>query len=113
MCIGCWERHHAPTLDSPAIREAARLIGVVYEYHGAGGWLHVVVDDFNIETEHVQWCVEHAHDYPSETLEEDAACRACAAALLKLSVPERASALAMHDGYWTPCVAASSEGADG
>ena len=28
--------------------------------NGVGGALHIVVDDFNIETEHIVWCYKNA-----------------------------------------------------
>lgn len=78
-------------VDNPAVRNAVQLIDKVYEESRVAGPLHVIVDDFNVEDEF----------FSAET---EAACSGvfaeCFAALKALSVKERASALALHDGFW-------------
>lgn len=37
--------------------KAVSLIELLYEYHGAGGYLHVVVDDGNISHNLIKWCL--------------------------------------------------------
>lgn len=36
----------------------ARLIELVYAFHGAGGDLHIVLDDGNIENSNITFCLE-------------------------------------------------------
>lgn len=100
MCRGCWESEGSPAMDTPEVREAARLIAQVYEFSCVGGGLHIVVDDFNVEAHSVQWCLDHLEDY-TEPGEEREVTRRCGEALLALpSDAHRASAVALHDGFW-------------
>lgn len=43
------------------------MLGIVLAYYsidgnGAGGNLHIVLDDGNIEANHVEWCKERCHE---------------------------------------------------
>jgi hypothetical protein len=98
MCKDCWQEFGAPIIDSPAIREAARLAKALLEEFPTGGAMHIVVDDFNIDDEDIQWCLrpENALRGHLETSE-----RNFGVAFLDLSVTERASALALSEGYWS------------
>lgn len=100
MCFGCWKELGSPKIDTPAIRDAAAKIGRVYEYNCVGGGLHVVIDDFNVEgdkDERITRYAEHDADYSPEQIKAE---EECAAALDALTIPERASALALYDGFW-------------
>ena len=89
MCVDCWKEYDSPTIDTPDVRAVAVLIADLYQEHGTGGGLHVLVDDWNID-------ILDGYDL-STALE-----RRCLEALRKLSEDERASALALHDGFWKP-----------
>jgi hypothetical protein len=95
MCEICYRDHGAPSIVNDRTTAAVRLIEAVVEENELGGNLVVIIDDWNIEDNH----------FLSETVEgknvTDAE-RACYAALRKMSVAERASALAIIDGYFTP-----------
>lgn len=100
MCQSCWEAYGSPTIVNERTKAAAKLIGEVYEHHGAGGNCHTIVDDWNLE----DWCVDdslkNVTENPlGEDQEEIAASKACLEALKSMSLQERASALALHDGY--------------
>ena len=103
MCLSCWNDYGAPQLDSPAIRAAAEAIAAVYDLPegGAGGSLHVVVDDFNIDDDDLpwaqQWLNEHQDDPEARRVEQN-----CLDKLRALTLEERASALSLHRGYWVP-----------
>ena len=97
MCKSCWEEYGAPQIDNPAVRECAAAISKVYEFSMAGGGLHCVVDDFNIEDEHLT--DEYIGRWNSSQKQESAE-RYCLGILKALSLDERASALGLHDGYW-------------
>jgi len=57
MCVQCWEQEYgSASIDSEATRAAAAAIDALYEAHDAGGSLHIVVDDWNLEDEHLAWC---------------------------------------------------------
>lgn len=95
MCDLCAQGYDT-TIDTPAVRAAAEAIAEVYKHHSVSGGLHIVIDDWNIETEHVVWCRYHLDEYGGEAGSElRAAEERCVAALLPLSEDERASALKM------------------
>lgn len=59
MCMGCLEEHDAysalPATEN--MLQAASLIEELYEYHSAGGPLHVITDDFNVEDSNLAFCL--------------------------------------------------------
>ena len=80
------------------ILRVVALIEEVYEYNAAGGGAHIVLDDWNIEDDDIQWCIDHLPEY-SEAGEERAVTMACLIAMMGLTIDERASALAIVDGF--------------
>lgn len=93
MCYGCYRRHGAPKIDSLRIRKVAKLVDDLYEYEISGGNLHVVVDDFNIEDRHLDFCSTQ----PCDALETE-----IIGEMRRLTVRERASALGIQNGFWNP-----------
>jgi hypothetical protein len=95
MCYGCWEEEGKPQIDNEKVRLAAYSIFKVFEYISpSGGNLHIVIDDWNLEDGNLEFCHEEIlKDYNTIELE-------CCLRLKILSVEERYSALALHDGYW-------------
>ncbi|MEQ1931959.1 MAG: hypothetical protein ABL957_15715 [Parvularculaceae bacterium] len=94
MCMSCWREYGSPALDTPAIRVAATLAEKVYAGCAVGGNLHAVLDDWNIEDDHFEdgEMPIYSDDPPDEQVLVE---RECYAALKALTLPERASALAM------------------
>lgn len=104
MCYGCYEEAGEPAIINEATQAAAALVARVYEFSMSGGNAHIVVDDWNLEDSDIRWCldtalVENVHKASDEQL---AAERACLEALLALNPDERASAMALHDGFISP-----------
>lgn len=111
MCCGCWAEHGSPTIDSPAIRETVALIEVLYNdtpNGGAGGNLHIVTDDFNIETDHLEFCIgqiaQKRAGFGDQSYAADPRQLEIEARIMELMLPmseaERASALGLVDGCW-------------
>lgn len=122
MCYGCWEEAGKPTIDTPAVRAAAAAIAEVYEHSCVGGNLHVVLDDWNLEDGNLEFCdgcIQGAGQMPLEPDAHEmhhqynerkaadpdppdqlAAERRCHDLLKPLTEDERASALALHEGFW-------------
>jgi hypothetical protein len=106
MCQGCWKERGSPSLTNDKIKAAAELIAGVYEHHGCGGGLHIIVDDWNLEDSSLQFCEDYIEkpeyrasrndEVTDERLEAE---RACLRALKAMTEEERASALALYDGY--------------
>lgn len=40
--------------------ETIELIRRIYKKHPAGGALHIVLDDGNMENSHIRWCLENS-----------------------------------------------------
>jgi hypothetical protein len=111
MCIGCWYGYGSPRLVTDAIRETVALIARVYEgtyaeevhypedvyYPGnaAGGNLHTILDDWNIDVDETS---EYAPTY-TDAPHQHAVERACYDHFRHLTLPERAAALAWYHGY--------------
>lgn len=102
MCARCHEEANSPTLWNDSIKRAVDLIHRVYRYHSTGGLLHVVLDDWNIGDEHVQWAeayvTQEAVRWKAEEPEMVAACQELAPLLAAMTEQERASSLAYADG---------------
>lgn len=101
MCRGCWEEsldvHEGAAPVTTQVIDAADAIRALYEVHGHdnGGALHVAVDDWNLDDESVLWCGQD--NGPLDDTE-----RACWESLMALSEHERATALAIHEGFYVP-----------
>lgn len=83
MCRDCWERYESPSIVNSQVQECAALID---QLDGSG--LHVVIDDMNLEDEHIQDCTDLTE------IE-----RRCAELLLSMTLEERLSAIAFHEGW--------------
>lgn len=95
MCVDCWEEAGRPTqvADQEALAELLVLIRVLYEDHGAGGPLHTVLDDWNLDGEiRPHW----GHDEPA-VLEYH--CLKISAPLNAMTEQERIAALARWSGF--------------
>ena len=101
MCIGCWQEYGAPTLVNENTIRAAGLIDRIYEFDCSGAYLHVVIDDWNLDDDCLSCSARHlaedvSGDYAPAELEAQ---RECLTALQALTEDERATALAIHSGF--------------
>jgi hypothetical protein len=100
MCRGCWEEYYDESkIDNDKMDDAVAAIEEVYNFHLAGGALHVVIDDWNLEDERITFCEKYAKDN-TERKDQLAAELHCIELLKEMSVEERASALALYEGFW-------------
>jgi len=99
MSKACWEGgHNSVQIDTYPVREAAVLIARVCEQSTIGPVLRGIIRGWKLDDEQTIACGVSAllHSMSREA-ESD-----CLRALTKLSVPERASALALYEGWWQP-----------
>lgn len=104
MCEKCWVENGCYSLINVKVKKAAELISELYqtENGGAGGYGHIVFDDWNVND--VDWCLDFCKeridrigsDYDEETMQ--ASIKALKY-FKKLTIEERYSALALHDGF--------------
>jgi hypothetical protein len=100
MCYKCYKENGKPKVVSEQTRNAAALVAKVYEASCVGGNLHIIVDDWNIQDSHIEFCKKAIEDNVHElTPTEQQVERECLAALRSLDIAGRASALALHDGF--------------
>ena len=65
------------------------LVNIIYsEYNNAGGYLHIVLDDGNIESEIIEWCIKDCISKIEDVKEKEVYLE-CAELLLKLSYSSR------------------------
>lgn len=65
------------------------LIKIIYsQYSNVGGELHMVLDNFNIEDHHIQWCLDNSI-FKIKDKNEREVYSECAELLLRLSYSSR------------------------
>lgn len=113
MCSNCYEEWDSPKIDTPVVRAAAEAAKRVYDFSCVGGNLHIVLDDFNIEDEHLEFCRKEIDNAPESCRatgdHEDGICwcspeqlaaeRYCYGLFMALTEDERASALGLLNGF--------------
>ena len=101
MCDQCLKDYGGPIPPTPEIIEAARLIEALYDINPVGGRAHTVTDDFNVEDEHIDWCLNYDADgIRDETPEEREAALAALRAIRALpTLQARATAVYLAHYY--------------
>lgn len=97
MCMGCWEKYGSPKIVNRKTLTAKILIGDVYYHHLAGGGLHVLLDDWNLDCLTRYSCEDDVQEPERVRAEER-----CLKSFIEMTEAERASALAMYRGYFRP-----------
>lgn len=102
MCINCWKEAGGHSIINGKTLFASTLIELIYQTNdgGAGGYAHVVVDDFNLSDNHIDSCLEDIHR-DEDTVNNDSIqpCKAALMYLRTLTYKERVSAMAIHNNY--------------
>lgn len=101
MCYGCYEELGKPKVKTEKVLAVVSLIEYIYSYSDTGGNAHVILDDWNLEDEYIMRCidvalVENIYESSKTQLEIE---KQCLEKFLSLSMDERASALAIFEGY--------------
>lgn len=102
MCINCWRKNGAAKIVNEKTIEAARLIDEVYETEngGAGGYAHIVVDDWNVENSNIDFCINECKSDRFDYSEEDRTTTLeCLNYLKTLTEEEKYSALAIQSRF--------------
>lgn len=68
MCLSCWKEAGSPTELPENVDELIQLIKELYatEMGGAGGPLHIVLDDWNLEDDNIEWCLLRLTEHPED-----------------------------------------------
>jgi hypothetical protein len=99
MCEGCWREYGGHAIVNERTLDAARKVGLIYEFSDVGGDAHVVVDDWNLGDDNIRWNLADGMGIHEHTAEQRRIVRDALEALLALPMPERVSAMAIHDGF--------------
>lgn len=103
MCYDCYEKNGKPTIVNKKTKKAAKLIGKIYEQDdcGAGGYAHIVVDDWNLDDNSIDSCIIDATKGESDYISKKGrnVCLNCLNYLKELSEEERYSAMAIHSNF--------------
>lgn len=106
MCETCWAAAGKPAIVNRKVKLAVALVNELYETEGggAGGYGHIVFDDWNVDDSDIKYCLENARSFAyAEHLSEN--CRQASLIALnafkELTEPERYSALAIIDRFIT------------
>lgn len=73
------------------VGEVCKLVKTLYEDmgEGAGGMLHIVLDDCNIEDDDIQWCIEYCNREENADRHDKEICLEIAQRMLELNYIER------------------------
>lgn len=102
MCVSCWDEYGRPLIDTERTRAAAKLITDLHEEPDGvvGGHFHIVTDDWNLGDDSIRSCIDHSTRNVGGFGDEQLAIeRQLGDLLLTLTEVERASALAIAEGY--------------
>ncbi len=102
MCFNCYLDAGQPAIINEKTQKAAELISEIYHHDGciAGGYAHVVIDDWNLDDYSIDYCIGSAtHSEFDISQSGRQACLECLTFLKELTMDERASALAIADGF--------------
>lgn len=96
MCISCWIDYGSPEIDNPKVRAAVEAI------QAADGDLPPLLDDYNVEDDHLDSDIRTAQEWIGKHWSEGHARKVIhAISMLGECTPtERISALACVDEYW-------------
>lgn len=105
MCDSCWVERGSPIIDTPQVRAAAALLVRLDDEVPMRGGMHAQLDDWNIDDVHFSGDPKADLAPLPSVYSLDARQQALVmethAAMCALTEQERASALALEDGYWT------------
>lgn len=110
MCRGCWNHYGSSTALPKEAPSAIDLITEIYNSSegGAGGNLHIVLDDWNLETEHIEWCLGVVAQKQAGFGDRDDRCepylllaeRSLLNLLMPMTESERAAVLGKYEGFF-------------
>ena len=71
------------------VEKVVSLIKELYKKEPAGGMLHIVVDDGNLEDEHIQWCIDYCNREENANRHDKLMCLDIANRMLELTYEQR------------------------
>lgn len=99
MCRGCYEEQGSPIAVCETTQQAVDVINEIYRLNNVGGNAHIVVDDWNLEDEHIDFCLDQRNWVFRDASDEQKACEKHALMLLKdMTIDQRFTVLALKEG---------------
>jgi hypothetical protein len=100
MCHDCYKEYGTPKIINTSTKRVVKLIRRLYVTHSTGAALHIVTDDWNLEDDHIIYCLTYLLDNAQYYTSKDFKLQKRLLTLLKrMTIEERASALAIVDEY--------------
>lgn len=103
MCYKCYEEAGCPAIINEKTKTAADLIKKLYQHPDcmAGGYAHIVTDDWNLEDYNIQSSISAAEKGEYDWINEEGRqlCLQTLHSLKPLTENERYSALALVHGF--------------
>ncbi len=100
MCYSCWSEAGHPATLNANVQSAAAYCSQLYDLDSVGGHAHIVSDDWNLEDEHVDFCIEACkNNTNNKTTKQRIIENEFLQIMKKLTIEERASALALFEGF--------------
>ncbi len=104
MCYGCYEENGKPAIVNDKTKKAAELITNIYNQKdgAAGGYAHIVTDDWNLTDDDIEYCINSANEKSSEDYISEQCrlvCIECLNYIKELTLEERYSAMALSNDF--------------
>lgn len=96
MCYHCYKEYGEPKIINDTTKSVASLIKIIYSFSPVGGHAHAVFDDWNIDDLTIKRCL---YDIRFASDDQSKIERNCLREFKKLNTQERASALALFEGW--------------
>lgn len=84
---------------SQGVEDAVMLIKELYKTEGAGGLLHIVVDDGNVEDDDIQFCIDYCNEKENKDNPKRELCLEIANKMLRLNYEQRILAYYMSHRF--------------
>lgn len=94
MCCGCWKEAGSPRTDNEKVHALAARIEDIYDF----GALHIIVDDWNLENSHIDFCEKEIETDLDSSESEKQKEREFLALMREMTLDERYSAFALQNG---------------
>lgn len=103
MCQDCYESYGSPVDVTPETKETVKAIRELYGYAAAGGGAHVVTDDWNLDDEDIDFCLNNQDgEYLRDKPEEAKVTLKVLTLLRTMTESQRATVLGIRDGFIKP-----------
>jgi hypothetical protein len=100
MCLACYKSMGAPVDICATTQQAVDAVREIYQWSSVGGNAHTVVDDWNLDDEYVEYCLNETHWINKHASNAEKTAVRLALMLFKdMTIDQRATVLALKEGF--------------